>query len=78
MSKPLLHDQDPDWWLIDCDCCGGLQWGGDFARLCGVCGGSSSVYLHAPTLRVAAYPGGPIRGVRDRLPAGVTVVGEDD
>ena len=78
MSTPLRHDHDPDWWLIECDCGGGFGWGGDLARQCLMCGGSGSVYLHAPTLRVASYPGGFIHGVRDGLQAGVTTGGDED
>ena len=52
----------PGWQVLDCGCCGGLQWGGDSPRECRDCGGSGTIFLHVKSGTYADYPGGPFRG----------------
>jgi hypothetical protein len=51
----------PDWELVDCGCCVGLEWGGDYPRECRQCNGG--VYArHIKSRVIALYPGGPFLG----------------
>jgi len=53
------------WWIIDCGCCGGLEWGGEYPRICDRCKGGGIIWWHEPTKTFALYPGGPLRGRGD-------------
>ena len=55
------HD-NPNWESVDCGCCGGLQWGGDYPRECGTCKGAGHYARHKESRAVAQYPGGPFLG----------------
>lgn len=35
----LTADIYPDWLLLDCGCCSGLKWDGDYLRECDFCKG---------------------------------------
>ena len=61
-NKP--YPNHPNWEYIDCGCCAGIEWGGDYPRECRTCGGSGMISLHKPSGRIADYPGGPFRGRR--------------
>ena len=60
--KPEEIADYPGWQLIDCGCCNGIEWGGDFPRECRRCGGSGVIYRHKRSGVLADYPGGPFRG----------------
>ena len=49
----------PGWEEIDCGCCCGLEWGGDYPRECGHCNGGGIIYKHKHSGALALYPGGP-------------------
>jgi len=55
-------DLGNDWYLIDCGCSCGLQWGGEYPRECDICDGSGFFYWHKKSKTFALYPGGPFRG----------------
>ena len=57
----------PGWKRLDCHCCNGIRWGGDYPRECPDCGGEGTFYVHVATGVKADYPGGPLRG---RIPVG--------
>jgi hypothetical protein len=61
---PSLHPLSTGWWCIDCGCCNGIQWGGEYPTECRDCGGGGVVFLHEASGLVAAWPGGPIVGGR--------------
>lgn len=50
------------WECVDCGCCGGIQWGGDYPRECGTCKGSGFYARHKESRVIAQYPGGPFLG----------------
>ncbi len=50
------------WEEIDCKCCNGTEWGGDYPRVCKRCEGLGTLYRHKKTGVLAVYPGGPFRG----------------
>jgi len=52
----------PGWSLIDCGCCVGIEWGGDYPRECRRCGGSGAIARHDASKTLALYPGGPFAG----------------
>lgn len=52
----------PNWRLVDCGCCAGIEWGGDYPQECQRCGGSGGIYKHIRSGLLADYPGGPLRG----------------
>ena len=52
----------PEWEDVDCGCCGGIQWGGDYPRECGDCKGASHYARHKESGVIALYPGGPFLG----------------
>ena len=49
----------PNWELVDCGCCNGTKWGGDYPRECNHCNGSGAYARHIKSQVHAAYPGGP-------------------
>ena len=52
----------PGWQRLDCGCCGGLQWGGDYPRECKRCGGEGMIFHHRASGLLALRPGGPFAG----------------
>ena len=52
----------PSWQEIDCGCCAGIKWGGDFPEECSDCGGSGTLFHHLKSGVLADYPGGSLRG----------------
>ncbi len=60
--KPEPYPDHPGWWYIDCGCCAGLEWGGDYPRECHDCNGSGFVAYHEDSGALAEYPGGPFLG----------------
>ena len=52
----------PNWQMLDCGCCAGIQWGGDEPRECKRCDGSGVLALHRHSRVLAHYPGGPFVG----------------
>jgi hypothetical protein len=52
----------PNWELVDCGCCMGIEWGGDSPRECEYCRGSGMIAHHKPSGLLTLYPGGPICG----------------
>ena len=50
------------WLKIDCTCCAGIEWGGDYPRECRTCGGSGQIFLHVKSGSFAQWPGGPFCG----------------
>jgi len=61
-SKPGDCPQYPGWQEIDCGCCSGIEWGGEYPRECRACGGGGFVYHHFSSGVLAQYPGGPLLG----------------
>ena len=55
-------EEYPGWEIIDCGCCNGLEWGGEYPRTCNHCGGDGSLWHHKSSGVLADYPGGPLRG----------------
>jgi len=56
---PTKPDENyPSWDVIDCGCCAGIEWGGEYPRECKRCGGSGVIYQHRKSKVVAEYPGG--------------------
>lgn len=51
----------PGWLRIDCGCCNGIEWGGNYPVECKRCGGGGFLAKHIPTGVVAEYPGGRFR-----------------
>ena len=58
-AKPEPAKTHPGWEIIDCGCCGGIQWGGEYPRECLDCNGSGSYFRHIKSGVSALYPGGP-------------------
>lgn len=54
--------QSNGWTWVDCGCCGGLNWGGEYPTECRTCGGSGFYYIHEKSRVIAQYPGGPLLG----------------
>jgi hypothetical protein len=59
---PEPYDGFPGWQQVDCGCCAGLEWGGDYPVECPRCKGAGFFALHVASGRLADYPGGPFRG----------------
>lgn len=51
----------PDWELIDCECCNGIEWGGKSPHTCKRCGGTGYVYRHLESGVIAKHPGGKLQ-----------------
>ena len=49
----------PAWDEIDCGCCAGIQWGGEYPRECDRCDGFGVIYEHRKSKARVLYPGGP-------------------
>ena len=52
----------PGWLMVDCGCCAGLEWGGEYPRECDSCAGNGSYAQHINSGVLAIYPGGPFLG----------------
>ena len=61
-SKPQKCALYPGWEIIDCGCCNGVEWGGEYPRECKSCGGGGFVFHHITSGILAMYPGGPFVG----------------
>ena len=61
-SKPRPWPDYPGWLCIDCGCCAGIEWGGEYPKECQRCGGSGYLAKHEKSHTIADYPGGPFRG----------------
>jgi len=57
-SQPL--NNYPGWELIDCGCCAGIKWGGEYPQECNCNSGMLAHHLKSGVL--ALYPGGPFVG----------------
>lgn len=60
---PETIQEHPGWFWLDCGCCAGIAWGGDYPDECRTCGGSGRIALHRRSKTLALYPGGPFCGV---------------
>ena len=60
--KPTPVKGYPGWEYVDCGCCGGIQWGGEYPCECSNCGGSGAYCRHIKSGVTALYPGGPFLG----------------
>jgi len=56
---PQPYPEYPGWELIDCGCCAGIEWGGDYPNECNTCGGGGYIARHIKTNITAKWPGGP-------------------
>lgn len=56
------------WYVVDCGCCHGIQWGGDEPKECDRCGGSGHIWWHKKSKVFAEYPGGKFTGKGDLTP----------
>jgi len=57
-----LAENYPGWEEIDCGCCAGIQWGGEYPRECINCEGNGMLFRHIKSGALALYPGGPFKG----------------
>lgn len=57
MSSKVVFEEG----VVDCGCCNGLEWGGEYPRECRDCGGTGVLYRYASG-RLALYRGGPFCG----------------
>ena len=54
------------WDKIDCGCCNGIEWGGDYPKECPRCGGVGMLFRHNKSGVIAWYPGGPFCGREEK------------
>ena len=59
---PIPYPNYPGWLQIDCGCCHGIEWGGDYPRECDTCNQSGFIAEHISTGLLAKWPGGPFCG----------------
>jgi len=52
----------PGWVRVDCVCCNGLAWGGEYPRECSYCEGAGQYAKHVASGMLAEYPGGRAMG----------------
>jgi len=52
----------PGWEELDCGCCNGIQWGGEYPNDCRTCGGAGVIFRHIKSGVLAEYPGGRFLG----------------
>lgn len=52
----------PGWEEIDCGCCAGIKWGGEYPKECDICGGNGIIFKHKKSGVLAEYPGGKFLG----------------
>ena len=60
--SPQKSSGYPSWLIIDCGCCHGIEWGGDYPRECKRCRGTEWIWKHKKSGALAQYPGGPFIG----------------
>lgn len=60
--KPQKCEDYTTWEIIDCGCCSGIEWGGEYPRECSCCKGNGFIYHHLKSGALALYPGGPFIG----------------
>ena len=61
-TRPKRYKDYPGWFLIDCGCCSGIEWGGEYPRECRDCGGTGAFAWHKKSGCLAEYPGGKFLG----------------
>ena len=66
---PTKPSRVPGWEEIDCGCCSGLEWGGEYPRECLRCNGGV-IFRHKKSGALALYPGGPFVGRETHGPSG--------
>jgi hypothetical protein len=59
-TEPWPHY--PGWLMVDCGCCAGIQWGGEWPDECQDCGGTGRYAQHIGSGALAQWPGGPFVG----------------
>jgi len=57
--KPCINY--PEWVEVDCGCCNGIRWGGEYPRECETCYGNG-VYFRHRSGALALHPGGTFIG----------------
>jgi hypothetical protein len=50
---------------VDCGCCAGIEWGGEYPRECNLCGGNGRLYRFESG-KLALWPGGQFVGSESR------------
>jgi len=63
-AHPKKDERAKGWFIVDCGCSNGLQWGGVEPRECRNCGGCGVLYYHFNSGALAQYPGRPFVGKR--------------
>ena len=58
-AEPQPSEEYPNWEIIDCGCCAGIEWGGESPRECRGCNGQGYYFRHIKSGVLAQYPGGP-------------------
>ena len=61
-GEPSQCKDYPKWDVVDCGCCVGVKWGGEYPIECDRCGGSGWIYHHRKSGLLSQYPGGPFCG----------------
>lgn len=56
--KSIICNEYPGWDMLDCGCCAGIQWGGEYPEECNRCNGNGVIYKHRKSGVLAEYPGG--------------------
>jgi len=59
---PVQSIDYPKWEEIDCGCCAGIAWGGNYPNTCNYCEGTGRLFCHIKSGVLALYPGGPFKG----------------
>ena len=62
ISPPEPCVEYPNWEIVDCGCCAGIEWGGWSPSTCSICKGNGILYHHIKSGVLALYPGGPFIG----------------
>jgi hypothetical protein len=58
------HPEYKGWEIIDCGCCAGIEWGGEYPVECRACQGQGFLCHHIKSGAIALWPGGPFAGKR--------------
>lgn len=61
-SVQYLDIQKTGWKYVDCHCCNGIRWGGEYPVECSYCKGAAFYFKHIESGVLAEYPGGPFLG----------------
>ena len=51
-----------EWRYVNCDCCAGIMWGGEYPTECPTCNGTGIEGWILPSGHMFRYPGGPAMG----------------